>query len=540
MGRNARKRRSPLAVRAVAASAALAIGGGGLVWANFYASAHEENGAQNQTKAAAAQIATIDCPDIGQKLSNVPSGARAGVDKELANLDNQITEAYARLASTRQAQAGDASFVQNAIVGPLKDKRVAAIDRIRINIKRAGGSGADNLAQFAQCTGVAAAPQTNAGQGQGNNNQGNGQNNNGNQNNNGQANAGAGNAGAGNAGAGNAGAGNAGAGNAGAGAGAGNAAGGGQGGNGPVASDFVDITTVQANAQLGVGANGLAANGNSGSRGSFTTKCGTNGNDNHNTDNVIVAPGVANGAHHLHDYVGNQSNDAFASDQELLAAQTSCQNQGDKSSYFWPVLRLQDGSQDFDQNADGGGKEGNVGKILQPVQAQLKFVGNKKGNVVAMPSALRIITGDAKAFVNGNANANVNWSCTGFENKVQLKDKYPICPQGSSVVRTTDFQSCWDGQNIDSANHRTHVSFVQADGTCANGFKAIPQLQVRLVYNVPAPKLQNGTVVNPYAVDSFPENLHKPITDHNDFINFFSVNTMNKMVNCINTGKKCQ
>ncbi|MDH6551756.1 hypothetical protein M2162_005853 [Streptomyces sp. SAI-041] len=255
---------------------------------------------------------------------------------------------------------------------------------------------------------------------------------------------------------------------------------------------------------------------------------------------MIVAPGVANGAHHLHDYVGNQNNDAFASDQELAGASTTCQNQGDKSSYFWPVLRLQNGQQDFDQNNDGGGKEGNVGKILQPAQAQLKFVGNKKGNVVAMPTALRIITGDAKAFVNGNANANVNWSCTGFENKVQLHDKYPICPQGSQVVRTTNFQSCWDGQNIDSANHRTHVSFVQADGTCANGFKAIPQLQVRLVYNVPAPKLQNGTVVNPYAVDTFPENLHKPITDHNDFINFFSQNTMNKMVNCINTGKRCQ
>ena len=530
MGRNARKRRSPLAVRAVAASAALAIGGGGLVWANFYASAHEENGAQNQTKAAAAQIATIDCPDVGQKLSNVPDGARAGVDKELANLDNQITEAYARLASTRQAQAGDASFVQNAIVGPLKDKRFAAIDRIRINIKRAGGSGADNLGQFAQCTGVAAAPQTNAGEGQGN-----GQNNGGNQNNGGQdQNNGGQDQGQDNGqdqgqdqGDGQD-------------QGQGNAGGGGQGGNGPVAADFVDITQVQGNAQLGVGANGLAANGNSGSRGSFTTKCGTNGNDNHNTDNVIVAPGVSNGAHHLHDYVGNQSNDAFASDQELAGAQTTCQNQGDKSSYFWPVLRVQDGSQDFDQNAAGGGTEGNVGKILQPAQAQIKFVGNKKGNVVAMPTALRIITGDAKAFVNGNANANVNWSCTGFENKVQLEDKYPICPQGSSVVRTTNFQSCLDGQNIDSANHRTHVAFVQADGTCANGFQAIPQLQVRLVYNVPAPKLQNGTVVNPYAVDTFPENLHKPITDHNDFINFFSQNTMNKMVNCINTGKKCQ
>ncbi|MEV6617244.1 DUF1996 domain-containing protein [Streptomyces sp. NPDC051051] len=507
MGRNTRKRRSSMATKAVAASAALALGGGGLIWANFYASAHEsKNSSQNQTKAAAAQVATVSCPDVGQKLTNVPGGARSGVDRELANLDKQITEAYARLASTRQAQANDASFVQNAIVGPLKEKRAATIDRIRINIQRAGGQVQD-LSQLAACTTQGA--QTNAGGGQnGGQQQNGGGQQNGGQNNGGQNNGQQGN--------------------------------GGQGGNGPTAADFVDITKAPRNAQLGVGANGLAANGNGGSRGTFTTSCGTNGNDNHNTDNVIVAPGVTNGAHHLHDYVGNQNNDAFASDQELAAAETSCQNQGDKSSYFWPVLRVQDGSQDFDQNNDGGGKEGNVGKILQPAQAQLKFVGNKRGKVVAMPTALRIITGDAKAFVNGNGNANVNWSCTGFENKVQLEDKYPICPQGSQVVRTTNFQSCWDGQNIDSANHRTHVAFVQANGTCANGFKAIPQLQVRLVYNVPAPKIQNGQVVNPYAVDSFPENLHKPITDHNDFINFFSQNTMNKMVNCINTGKRCK
>ncbi len=43
MGRNTRKRRSPMATKAIAASAALALGGGGLIWANFYASAHEEN-----------------------------------------------------------------------------------------------------------------------------------------------------------------------------------------------------------------------------------------------------------------------------------------------------------------------------------------------------------------------------------------------------------------------------------------------------------------------------------------------------------------
>ncbi|MFC9846140.1 DUF1996 domain-containing protein [Streptomyces sp. NPDC060223] len=507
MGRNVRKRRSPLVVRAVAASAALAIGGGGLVWANFYASAHEENSGQNSTKATTAQVATIYCPDVGQQLTDVPDQARGEVDGELATLDQQITDAYQRLATTRDAQAQDASFVQNSVLQPLKDNRAVIIDRIQLEISRVGGNAPGSLDGLASCTGEAVEqPQTNDGQ------TGDGQDQNGgDQNAESPAPAEP----------------------------APPAAGGGQGGNGPVAADFQDITTAQADNKKGVGANGLVASGKTGSTGTFTTRCGTNGNDNHNTDNVIVAPGVTNGAHHLHDYVGNQNNDAFASDADLAAADTTCQNQGDKSSYFWPVLRVQDGTQDFDQNNAGGGTEGNVGKILEPVEAQLKFFGNKTGDVVAMPTALRIITGDAKAFINGNANANANWSCTGFENKVQLEDKYPICPEGSNVVRTSLFQSCWDGQNIDSANHRTHVAFVQADGTCANGFKAIPQLRVRLVYDVPAPTIENGQVVNAYAVDSFPENLHKPITDHNDFINFFDTNTMNKVVNCINTGKKC-
>ncbi|MGH1553773.1 hypothetical protein ACRAWF_22765 [Streptomyces sp. L7] len=56
------------------------------------------------------------------------------------------------------------------------------------------------------------------------------------------------------------------------------------------------------------------------STGSFTTRCGVNANKNHNTDNVIVAPGVTNGAHHEHDYVGNQKVNAFSTNDSLLAA----------------------------------------------------------------------------------------------------------------------------------------------------------------------------------------------------------------------------
>ncbi|MFD8519571.1 DUF1996 domain-containing protein [Streptomyces capillispiralis] len=498
MGRNTRKRRTPLATKAVAGAAALALGGGGLIWANFYASAHEENGGHNRTTSRGTQVATINCPDVGQKLTKVPRGARKGVARELARLDRQITDAYTRLAETRQAQAGDAAYVDNAILGPLKSKRTATLDRIGIGINRAGGKAPRDLGRFAPCQGVPVDQPGNGGGDQGDGGQDDGQD----QGDGGQE--------------------------------QGN---GGQAGNGPVADDFVTIEDVQPNSRDLP--NGLAANGDGGSTGSFTTECGTNENALRNSDNVIVAPGVSNGAQHQHDYVGNQANTAFASDEDLAGGETTCQNQGDRSSYFWPVIRIQDGTQDIDQGQPGGGQDGNVGRIVAPSEAQLKFVGNRTSDVVAMPRALRIITGDAKAFTNGLNNANTAWSCTGFEDR-QVTDKYPICPEGSSVVRTSAFQSCWDGQNIDSANHRTHVDFVEADGTCSNGFQAIPQLQVRLVYDLPAPRIENGQVVNPFAVDSFPEQLHKPITDHNDFINFFDEDLMNEMVDCINSGRDCQ
>ncbi|MGH4027807.1 DUF1996 domain-containing protein [Actinomycetota bacterium Odt1-20B] len=295
-------------------------------------------------------------------------------------------------------------------------------------------------------------------------------------------------------------------------------------GNGPDAGDFVPITSVRPNAALPRERRGA-------SRGSFTTKCGRNENGKFNPDNVIVAPGVSNGAHHMHDYVGNQATDAFASDDDLANGATSCRNQGDKSTYYWPVLRLRNGKAENDAGADGGGKDQNVGEIQTPAAVTLKFAGSPVSKVAPMPRFLRIITGDAKAFTNGDANANASWSCTGFENR-QLKDKYPICPRGSKVVRTFRFQSCWDGRNTDSAGHRTHVAFAdRRTGACPQGFRAIPQLVQRIVYDVPP---------GPgFAVDSFPEQLHKPVTDHGDFINVFDQRLMRRVADCLNSGRAC-
>ncbi|WSB95277.1 DUF1996 domain-containing protein [Streptomyces cellulosae] len=487
--------------------------------ANVYASATDGGTSDAQVLSGAA---TIDCPDVATQLTEVPDQARAEVDKELANLDAQIAEAYKRLGESADAIRQDPGFAENAIAGPLKDKRAAVLARIGAAIETAGAERPQGLDDLAACavrdSGNAPAPEEGgdggeqAGDGQdqqnGDGQQDDGQQDGGDQQ--GGQDQGQGGQDGGQDQGGN----------------------GGQAGNGPVAGDYVSIKSVQPNV------NKPQASGDA-STGTFTSECGVNENGVFNSDNVIAAPGVSNGAHHFHDYIGNQATNAFVSDDELTRAETSCQDQRDKSSYYWPVLRLQNGTEEQDAQSPGGGIEGNAGEIVTPKDVTLTFVGNPKAKVTAMPRLLRIITGDAKSFVNGPANANASWSCTGFEDR-QLKDKYPLCPEGSDVVRSFAFQSCWDGRNIDSANHRTHMAFTDAEGNCPAGFQPIPQLVQRIVYDVDAPSLEDGGKTVPlFAVDSFPEQLHKPITDHGDFINVFEEDLMNEMVDCINEGRTC-
>ncbi|GAA3464869.1 DUF1996 domain-containing protein [Saccharothrix longispora] len=434
-------------------------------------------------------------------------------------------------------------------------------------------------------------------------------------------------------------------------------------------SQFVDITTVQPNVKA-------VKKQRQASRGTFTVSCGRNENGHFNSDNFIAQPGVAHGAQHLHDYVGNLSTNAESTNQSLLAAGTTCRN-GDKSTYFWPVLRIDKGDaevanpvdpqaqaqQEQQKAADeqikeeprvqcpdvaskideevpeeaqpqvdealaqveqvtedaekrlpgstavdaevlgplteqrkqaldrltqavakpgvqpvdfgalapcaikqpdqpspiGDGSEnsekedpadaqagahadhanelpGNLGEIQRPEKVELTFRGSPVGKVRAMPKFLRVLYGDAKVSTNGPANARASWTCTGFEDKVQLQT-YVVCPEGSKVKRLHDFPSCWDGRNTDSANHRTHIVYPDpATGKCARGFKAVPQLRISLTYDIPRDVQVNGQ----YAVDSFPQESHNPFSDHDDFANVMNQRIMNRLVWCVNRGKTCR
>jgi hypothetical protein len=105
-----------------------------------------------------------------------------------------------------------------------------------------------------------------------------------------------------------------------------------------------------------------------------------------------------------------------------------------------------------------------------------------------------------------------------------------LCADGG-VQRILEFPSCWDGVNLDSGNHRTHVVFPEDDGGCPAGTQAVPRLRITLTYSVPSGRS--------FALDSFPEQKHNPITDHGDFANVMPERLMALAIDCINSGRDC-
>ncbi|MDX3837061.1 hypothetical protein PV707_33255, partial [Streptomyces europaeiscabiei] len=96
----------------------------------------------------AGAAGTITCPAVEGSLPAIPASAQAEVDRNLALLDTQIQEANQRLIDT--VGQGGANFVDNAILGPLEDKRVAALNRIETAIGRAAAK-PEGLEALAPC-----------------------------------------------------------------------------------------------------------------------------------------------------------------------------------------------------------------------------------------------------------------------------------------------------------------------------------------------------------------------------------------------------
>ena len=144
-----RRAETPQGLNALAACSLNTAGGGGAAEEPADPPAEEPGGDDNAGGGGNVVVGQISCPDVASQLPAVPAQAQAEVDRNLAQLGNQINEANTRLANS--VGQGGPNFVNNAILGPLKDKRAAAIERIAIAIGRVAAK-PTNLGNLAGCS----------------------------------------------------------------------------------------------------------------------------------------------------------------------------------------------------------------------------------------------------------------------------------------------------------------------------------------------------------------------------------------------------
>ena len=228
----------------------------------------------------------------------------------------------------------------------------------------------------------------------------------------------------------------------------------------------------------GPGGGGAGGNGGNGARGaSFRVECATG---QVAAVDPIVMPGHA-GMSHFHQFFGNRALDENSTAASLRAIPaTSCRNRSDSSGYWVPTLI-------------------NNGTMVSPTGVEIIYRKSVSAPVVAHPAGLMLIAGSSKA-TTAQATSIVSWSCTGSNSPGSTAPS--ACRNRQQLVATIRFPDCWDGKNLDSADHKSHVSYA-SNGVCAAGTVALPQIEMRVIYprqaTVSTLSLASGSIFSMHA-----------------------------------------
>jgi hypothetical protein len=243
-------------------------------------------------------------------------------------------------------------------------------------------------------------------------------------------------------------------------------------------------------------------------------------------DDPIVHPGDP-GASHLHDFFGNLSTDANATRTRMLDSNTSCRDWDDTAGYWSPVGYLN-------------------GEQITPIRQRLYYLGSVSGSVNTFPADLRMIAGDPTA-TSAAKNRHVAWSCGGGSTPLSTHP-YDCTPyQGLSglvdgIVGNVDFPECWDGANLDSADHTSHMSYVVKGACPADHPVRIPSLRLRVHFGVWDP-CEGATPCGPNDPD---DNVALSLSSgpyytlHADFWNTWKQGALDSLVTaCLNAHISC-
>lgn len=174
-------------------------------------------------------------------------------------------------------------------------------------------------------------------------------------------------------------------------------------------------------------------------------------------DDPIVFPGKK-GAAHLHTFFGNTAADANSTYESLrTTGESSCNNKLNRSAYWVPSL------------LDG------LGNVVMPDMVAVYYKRRPNSDpkcregkgCFGLPRGLRYIFGRTMTGPVAGQD-HVKFGCTGqnigtgpFKTLVEAA---ATCPSGAQIGAVVEAPECWDGKNLDSADHRSHMSYSTAIG----------------------------------------------------------------------------
>ena len=240
---------------------------------------------------------------------------------------------------------------------------------------------------------------------------------------------------------------------------------------------------------------------NGGGRGYFAVACGFS---HRNQDDPIVFPGQP-GRSHDHTYFGNEATNASSTPQSLRAAgDTTCRLRADTAAYWAPTLFV-------------------ANNPVRPLGAVVYYVRRTREQVQAFPANLEMIAGSAAARAPQSTDVTF-WTC-GRRGGVRRSSSIPTCEE-QSLRLVVNFPNCWNGTQLDSANHQSHLAY-SSDGVCPSTHPVeVPAIQLQVFYGVrggPNAELASGG----------------DFSGHADFVNAWNQSTLERLVDrYLNRGRR--
>ena len=201
-------------------------------------------------------------------------------------------------------------------------------------------------------------------------------------------------------------------------------------------------------------------------------------------DDPIVFPGRV-GASHLHTFFGNTAVDGNSTPESVRTSGSSTCAGGtaNRSAYWAPSVV--DTATGVPVISDANPVD--RGHFLQ-VYYKTGFDGVLPATVQNFPVGLRMIAGSATS--TGPQPKVVTYGCEeGSAPTVSHVTSFPRCAPGQIFKMSVEFPQCWDGVNLDSPDHKSHMSYGAGwpdKGCPASHPVPLAQITQNYRYRVPA------------------------------------------------------